>query len=319
MYSSLLIISFILNLVRKKSLKIVLGINLLFFILGCILFLFIVFPNKQLLVDLRFALFSSKVSISEFKSSLPILKASYDFKIDPSVQVYKLLIDETEILKIAKTIKITGTSTRSYINLNDKIENINTNHGYCSDFSEVFLAMALKNGFKVREVHTYYHTINGFYNDSSQKWVFIDVNFGLLAKDKKGNNLSLEEMQQFYLDKDTIYFYDYFADSIVFNQFTSTNHNYNNPNSFKMIALTLGNNVYEVDNYSNKFSFLPKEFQQMINMFLGIQPKYAYYIDQTKYEDRYAQLLNKVYIVLVIMVITWLAINFLVYLKLKSI
>lgn len=306
------------SLFKKNKIFAFASFNLAFLSILVILLLFFILPQKQLLVDIRFALFSKKVNPDVLNLTLEDLENKYGFKSDPIVDKYSKNITYDSILNLARTIKAPTTENKPYKNLNEKIETINSKGGFCSDFSEVFVAKAVKRKIEVREVHSLIHTFNCVYSNSLRKWTYIDVNFGLIAVDSNGRRLGIVEMQDKFRKEDTVYFYDYFKNKIVFNQFNSTNPYYAIRTSFNIISLTLGNNVFEVDYFSNKMSFLPKEVIQLFQLICGIQPKYLYALADDNVIDKYEDIRINLLLIITILLSFLILINLLIYFRLKS-
>ena len=62
----------------------------------------------------------------------------------------------------------------------------------------------------------------------------------------------------------------------IYSILPSTDINYQLSN-FQTMIMTLGNNVFEVDYYNQKLSWLPKDVKQFILLILKKQPKYLIY------------------------------------------
>lgn len=154
----------------------------------------------------------------------------------------------------------------------------NDGMGCCSDHSEVFIALSHVLGLNSREVSHTHHTFNEIYDPDVNKWLWIDTQYALMAKDDEGNYLSLLEMMKRMSEGRQIR-YDFFGNSShVFSRSLPNEHrHYDSKDDFEYIMLNLGDNVFSQDHFNGKLKFLPKPIRQMISIVLGIQPKYIIY------------------------------------------
>ena len=257
------------------------------------------FP-AQLKVDLRFALFSNFIGTSDFFKTNPDVLCTTsvpNFKSFKQKYLDEVLL-KNEIVPIAfsdnpplieRVKAIVGTYSKSggegcgnYSN--DLVENIkwlmkDDGHGCCSDHSQAFVALCLSNKIFAREVHHSKHTFNEYFDDKKQKWIWIDSQCCLLAKDTIANEyLSLIEIREHFEAKKKIHweFFGTKANKLSNpEKLTSILNEYYIEQPFDVILMTLGNNVYEVNYYNRKLQHLPKEIQQLSLLSVGIQPHYA--------------------------------------------
>jgi hypothetical protein len=151
--------------------------------------------------------------------------------------------------------------------------------GCCSDHTEVFLAFAAFVGITAREVHSTVHTTVEIFAPSIGSWVWFDPQFAIHAKDKEsGKPLSGLDIRDLYLTnqrpeffcfgnsshdctrKDVSQLEPYLKDKFLFD-----------------FGITLGNNVFEQDKFSNSVSFFSSQaLRQIMGIAVGIVPTYLF-------------------------------------------
>ncbi|WP_394993433.1 hypothetical protein [Emticicia sp.] len=263
-----------------------------------LIILFILPPQTK--IDLRWILFAKRIESKtpflyppkKLLDSLPdflIYKKKYlkdiidNYKI--SLLVSKKMDDSISTIKKAQAIGLlysknggSGCGEKS----DNLIENIKwlsqeNGHGCCSDHAQTFLAISIINGVFSREVHHIGHTFNEFYDPYWKKWIWIDSQFCLMAQNNKGEYLSLYELNNI-IEKKEKFRWVFFGTSKhkFYSILPSTDINFQVSN-FQTMIMTLGNNVFEVDYYNQKLSWLSKEVRQIILIILKKQPKYLIY------------------------------------------
>jgi hypothetical protein len=195
----------------------------------------------------------------------------------------------------------------------------NQGHGCCSDHSQVFIALAILNGMHCREVHHNSHTFNEFYDESLNKWIWIDTQFCLMAKDESGQFLSLFEMFQKFKER-KIVLWNFFGNNLhiantiapdeIFekintqeNEFeavhgkttpedlvNSSKVYYFRPHEFKVLQITMGNAVFKEDFYNKKYSWVKKEVRQFALLAFHILPSYLIYDPENLKQTRYQKI-----------------------------
>lgn len=225
--------------------------------------------SKQYYNNTDTFLLEKETYISSYKDTLTKLTSSS--KIKNSINS----IDKAK--RIAMSYSINSSKKFEHKNLISKISKLREGYGVCSDHSEVFLALSHIYGLTSREVHNTEHTFNEFYAEELKKWIWIDSQFALMAF-QNGNPLNLMEMKILY-DKEIIPEFYFFGNS----NFTASNGKpqtikyYDNKNDFETIMMTKGNNVFEVDSYSNILASLPKGIKQIFLLLSNKQPDYLIY------------------------------------------
>jgi len=257
--------------------------------------------KQKYIVNVRQSLFSSITAQDDiFIVSPDTLIGQYGFKTEPRQ------LNE-EFYSFLKDIEYVQNSRRQISNQNNEIERAKSIvllfqkededklaefpsllekirtfkepnvYGDCSDNAEVFIALGSFFGLTVREVHNTVHVFNEIYDHLLHKWVWIDPENAIMAKNTKGEYLSLIEMTHLYFNNEKIdfelfgtnkdpemknnYFYNY----------------YNGKGKFSYIMMTLGNNIYEVDKYDGRLRFIPKVLREFIMLVSNIKPHYVIY------------------------------------------
>lgn len=167
-------------------------------------------------------------------------------------------------------------------NSDNLIENIkwiskDNGHGCCSDHAQTFLALSIINGVFSREVHHISHTFNEFYDPYWKKWIWIDSQFCLMAQNSKGEYLSFYELNSIIERKEKFRWVFFGTSKHKFYSIKPSDDIEYQYSNFETMIMTLGNNVFEVDHYNQKLSWLPKEIKQFVLLILKKQPRYLVY------------------------------------------
>lgn len=162
------------------------------------------------------------------------------------------------------------------------IENIkwlsqDNGHGCCSDHSQTFLALSSIYGVFSREVHHFSHTFNEFFDPYWKKWILVDSQFCQMAQNDKGEYLSFYELNNIIERKEKFKWVFFGTSKHKFYSTLPSDHINYQLSNFQTMIMTLGNNVFEVDYYNQKLSWLPKEFKQFVLLVLKKQPRYLVY------------------------------------------
>jgi hypothetical protein len=257
--------------------------------------------KQKYIVNFRQALFSSMTANDDIFSASPdILISRYGFKTEPKQlkeEFYSSLANIGYVQNGRRAIegqKDEINKAKSVVLLFQKededkladfpsfLEEIKTFaepnvYGDCSDNAEVFAALGSFFGLTVREVHNTVHVFSEMYDHDLHKWIWIDPENAIMARNDKGEYLSLVEMTQRYYKNEKINFELFGRNKEPEMKKNYFYYYYDGKDKFSYIMMTLGNNFYQVDQYRNRLSFLPKIFQQFILLVGNIQPHYIIY------------------------------------------
>ncbi len=149
-----------------------------------------------------------------------------------------------------------------------KIDWVSNGGGCCSDYSMVYIGLCLINNIEAREVYNIRHTFNEFWDPERQKWIFIDTEYLVMAKDSYGNYLSAFEI--FQAQKSGLNFtLDFFGPKNESSK--SLSYQYYSSSNFKCLMLKMQNNVFTEESWNKALFFLPKSFRQFILITMGFQ------------------------------------------------
>ncbi len=273
----------------------------LFFILfnTLVAFAFIQLLPAQLKIEIRFSLFSRFTNtIDDFdKTPTDFKNGALDFVHYKENYLKDVLSshsippfyfqDTTKLVNRVKEIILTYSKNGGLgcgINSDDLIKNIkwlseDNGHGCCSDHSQVFVALCLVNNIFPKEVHHSSHTFNEFFDPKLQKWIWVDTQFCLFAKDEQGNYMSLKEIYNAFQGDKAIN-WEFFGTPQ--HQFYTKEGLANfeelfSKQQFKLITMTTGNNVFEMDYYNKKYALVPREIAQFYFLATHKQPKYLFF------------------------------------------
>jgi hypothetical protein len=267
-------------------------------------FLLVYKYKQKYIVNIRQALFSTVTDKDDiFLANPDILTSVYGFKTEPDQlrrEFYSFIENTAYIqsgrrniesqkdeIKKAKAIvllyqKEDQDKNGDFPSLLDKIKTfpkVNV-YGDCSDNSSMLMALGSFFGLTVREVHNTVHVFDEIYDHNLHKWIWIDPENAIMAKNDKGEYLSLVEMTQRYNNNEKIN-YELFGkneDPEMKNNYFY--YYYDGKAKFSYIMMTLGNNIYEVDRYTSHMKhmkYLPKSVGQFIMLVSNIKPRYVIY------------------------------------------
>jgi hypothetical protein len=285
------------NVSSKKIVSMIIVLDLL--VVGSFLALYKY--KQKYIVNFRQALFSSMTANDDIFSASPdILISRYGFKTEPKQlkeEFYSSLANIGYVQNGRRAIegqKDEINKAKSVVLLFQKededkladfpsfLEEIKTFaepnvYGDCSDNAEVFAALGSFFGLTVREVHNTVHVFSEMYDHDLHKWIWIDPENAIMARNDKGEYLSLVEMTQRYYKNEKINFELFGRNKEPEMKKNYFYYYYDGKDKFSYIMMTLGNNFYQVDQYRNRLSFLPKIFRQFILLVGNIQPHYVIY------------------------------------------
>jgi hypothetical protein len=285
------------NVSSKKIVSMIIVLDLL--VVGSFLALYKY--KQKYIVNFRQALFSSMTANDDIFSASPdILISRYGFKTEPKQlkeEFYSSLANIGYVQNGRRAIegqKDEINKAKSVVLLFQKededkladfpsfLEEIKTFaepnvYGDCSDNAEVFAALGSFFGLTVREVHNTVHVFSEMYDHDLHKWIWIDPENAIMARNDKGEYLSLVEMTQRYYKNEKINFELFGRNKEPEMKKNYFYYYYDGKDKFSYIMMTLGNNFYQVDQYRNRLSFLPKIFRQFILLVGNIQPHYIIY------------------------------------------
>jgi len=271
---------------RKLFILVLLSVNC-----GFCLFLIKALP-AQWKIDIREILFAFEIKDENYLDAPP--SNDFGFRQFQLTFIEKLLdkhplpkmegLENLELTEKAKKIALSfskngGEKCGTYSD--NLVENINwlskdDGNGCCSDHAQVFNAIAILNGMYPREVSHRSHTFNEFYDFDRQKWVWIDSQFCLLAKNQDGEYLSLHEIQQEFRSRKKIQ-WEFFGTPLhkIYGTEPEKVSTYFQASEFDIIKVTMGNNVFEEDYYNHSFIYVPREIRHFGLLCLKIKPLYG--------------------------------------------
>jgi len=276
------------------------------YLLGCLilggLIIYKMRFDEQWLVDIKYSFFTDFTTDLNSFNNPPTLLSKNEFKTDSSELVRNwasLIFNEVDYMHLmnkdmlpsseiekAKSIilmfsKNGGADCASDISLLDKIKRLPNGHGYgcCSDHAKVFIALSSVLGLTAREVHTVGHVTNEFYDYELSKWIWTDPLYAILARNDKGEYLSLMQIRDLYYNNKSVY-YEFFGNKFhYFSKHNPAIFSLYDKDRFSNIMITWGNNVFTEDKFNENLKFMPKFIRQFLGIKLGIVPLYIKYVD----------------------------------------
>ena len=304
--------------------KIILAVLIADFII-ILIFIFLMIEAEKVLFEVRQALFakiSDSSEVFEITKQSAIERYSFIAEEKKLINEYSRIINKSvdyikpevatklkqtrDIAKKAQFITLLyskngGPGGGGAKDLLHNIQRLNDENGMgdCTDHAEVFIALSHVYGLISRVVHHNRHTFNEVYDSSRKKWLWIDTQFAIVAKNDKGNYLSLLEMMS-HMNNDKDIIYEFFGNSNHSFYASSPNKHpyYDDKEDFTYIMLTLGDNIFCQDRFNSKLKLLPKPIRQFIAIVLREQPKYIVYTTMMTDELRRRTLIRYVFIAL---------------------
>lgn len=171
----------------------------------------------------------------------------------------------------------------NFHDLADTLQRIGTDDGYgcCSDHTEAFLALTSLMGIAAREMIHSNHVFAEFYDPELGHWVWVDPQFALMARNEKGDYLSLMELRDRYLAHAPIQF-EFIGNSyhVLKDKDPKRQRFYDEVSDFAIYSATWGNNVFEQDAFDRRFDFLPIYARQLLGLVTGRLPGYRTLVDE---------------------------------------
>lgn len=165
----------------------------------------------------------------------------------------------------------------------DKIKKLPLGNGFgcCSDHAEVFLALSSVFGLNARTVASSIHVFNEFFDHELHKWIWIDSQFAILARNVRGEYLSLAEIREAYCNEEKVDYEFFGNEHHLFKDIGPYEYEYyDEKGDFAQIGIKMGNNVFEQDQFNSIFIFLPKALRQFIGLSIAIIPSDFIYLDK---------------------------------------
>jgi hypothetical protein len=249
------------------------------------------------LVLIRTSIFSKFVSNPNDLEPPPAELAKRGFLEDPPEMVAKwrqVLSDSvrysglfTELAKTTSTIDKAKLITRTFsrggslvsydhnANLLLKLITIVEPRGSCSDHVQVFQALANIAGLDSLNLWTGLHETAAVYCPEWSRWVWIDPEFSLLAKNTDGTYMSPLELRKANLDGATIN-YEFFGTPSKPTTVTKPEIDlvYQPANFSSVFGVVWGNNVLSANACAQGWCAIPKSFRQSVMIPLGLKPGY---------------------------------------------
>jgi hypothetical protein len=265
--------------------------------------------DRNTLVRMKLAIFSSFVSDREFFTGVVESEEIDRFRSDPEELIQKYseeiwrevgAIDTlaNQAVPRAQSIVVSFSKNGGFdcgepMAIVERIKHVSEGdgNGCCSDHSEVFLALSAVYDLKAREVSAHSgHVFNEFFDSELKKWIFIDPQYAIMATDEGGEYLSLFEMRDRYQRDEVVEFQFFGNDHHKFaNQDPHEHPSYDAKDDFSFVMVTMGNNVFENDVFNQELHYLPKVLRQFIGMTVGPAPGYLVYHD-SELADRFRRL-----------------------------
>lgn len=253
------------------------------------------------IIDLKTALFTESVSDRGFFTEPPAELSRDGFSMDDSARIaawrrrlsgeipYLAHLDDLELpedpVARAKAIALLFSAGANRncgaSSLMENVRRLPEGEGCCSDHTEVFLALTSVLGVVARETRQTEHTHNEIYDPTAGRWIWIDPQYALLARDPaQGRYLSLLELRDHYIQ----------GVPFEFEFFGTPNHEfatrspyegfyYDSPEDFTDVYFVRGNNIFQQDDFRASLGFLPKPAWQLAGMLVGSVPGFVIYSD----------------------------------------
>ncbi len=240
-------------------------------LLNLLLFFIIinVLPNNTK-IEIRYALFSKFVNREQFLERKSFLiHDNSDFSNSYVLNKYKVKTSDTllSILSKFNNFKKSSNNNNFSNNLTINITNVMDGRGFCSDYSQVFIALCNLNKYPVCEISNLNHTFNEIYDSKKKSFYFIDILNKIIAKDKQGNYLSTIEIKDKLMNNEIIEIFKFNNKKNIYSTNDHIATNYFSKDYFKTLILTNNKNVLDFDRKYYPYNFLPIELTQIIYAF----------------------------------------------------
>lgn len=273
-------------------------IGALLSVLIVLVIVFVVYPlNPQLLIDIRYGLFGRIVDSPQLAELPPSQLRADGFLEDHPREIEawrsRMLreldflaelpadFDGRATLEKAKWLaaRMSGGGGAGVFAdgdlLIDKLRAMPSGVGKCSDYVEGFQSLCSVFGINSFEFSITHHTVAAVHCPELAKWIFIDPQFCLLAKDSSGQYVSPVEMRKFALAGGRLDFH-FFGDPA--RQFARLNPQtlgyYDAVDDFFEFVMPYGNNIFAVDAKRTSLRWVPKPLRQLWYKWIGLMPDY---------------------------------------------
>jgi hypothetical protein len=177
-----------------------------------------------------------------------------------------------------------GSICGGFDDLLDSLQRMPQGFGCCSDHGEGFLALGQALGLQVRELYHSEHAFNEFWVPALGKWVFIDTQYALMARDPDGTWLGAFEIRE-RLREGKPFEYDFFggprhhfAKGFPWKTPWDSPY-YKDIDGFKNLRLIWGSNIYEQDRFEERLGWMPRSARHVIGHVAGVFPRRVIYED----------------------------------------
>ncbi len=168
----------------------------------------------------------------------------------------------------------------------DVLQRIGTDQGYgcCSDHSQAFLALSSIAGIHARELAHSQHVFSEFYSPELGQWIWVDPQFALMARTPGGDYLSLVEVRDLYQNGeeiDLVFFGNHHH--VLDGRAPRTHPYYDQALDFADYRVTWGNNVFEQEEFRQRFEMIPISARQLLGLFSNSLPEYMMLVDENSH------------------------------------
>jgi hypothetical protein len=252
--------------------------------------------NSNWLVEIRNSVFTDFVSSTDALEAPPaeLIKSGYLVDSPAKIAEWKQRLDQLPVyhnlllrlseapstIEKAKRIVLSfsrdgGRTFDRSADLTYKLTHISDPMGVCSDHVEVFQAVANVAGIDTVEFDSGLHNTCNFYCPELSKWVWIDPQFALLAKNTSGEYLSVSELRSCYLRGERFNFEFFGLPQQECSHVSPQDlYMYQAANFGRQLTATWGSNVFAFDARRDRFLLLPKSFRQSVFLLLGMNAPY---------------------------------------------
>lgn len=263
---------------------------------------YLYFAHRQWFIDQRYSMFSRIETNAASFDIPPATRAATGFLADSPAEIerwHQRLLDELPALRDlpadfsswtaldrAKRLAMVfsrggGVPPPSSAVLIEKFRWLRAGFGYCSDHTECHIALCSIFDVPVYESSSSSHTTTAVYATELKKWVWMDPQYLLVARGADGQLLSPIELRDANLNSRPFIF-EYFGDpdGPLASVQPETLPLYNGPENFSDFVMPWGANVFQVDEWRSRLTWLPKPLRQIAYIAGGIMPVYRIYSDQ---------------------------------------
>ena len=169
-----------------------------------------------------------------------------------------------------------GCGSAADIETKAKIMKYNYVYGCCSDFSKVFTLVSIATKTIVREVVTEAHTFSEVWLPEYKEWVFVDSQFGLMARSKTSQSgfPSVAELRSEILNNNPDFTY-LGKDSTVSYIDSSVSRYYLKNELWKNVRYLDSMDVVSQSEFLAKLQLHAKAISHSIGYLIGIMPRFS--------------------------------------------